>query len=365
MRRPLSIRTASLSAYRLPLRDRWLSAAGGCAQREGWLLRLESEDGRCGYGDCAPLALIGTESLAQAEAALGERLKGIIGASVDTALAALQRPTTTHTPAVHCALECALLDLQAQAINLPLRRYLAPSAGDEVIVNAALGSPMQVDDQSILKVCAQGFSVLKFKVGNAPLDDELERLCHIVALLPPGVQLRLDANRAWSEAEATRFIAHCADWPIDLFEEPLADAHPNALQRLQASCAFPLALDESWPGTVALDTFFSAPTVRCLVLKPPRIGGLLPALALARRASAAGIECIVTSSIDSACGVLAAAQLAAAVASETGSQLAHGLATCSWLAEDLGDAPVISEGRLQLPSAAGLGFVPSRNDGFR
>lgn len=362
MLRPVNISAASLRPYRLPLRDVWSSAAGGFAWRAGGLLRLETDDGRCGYGDCAPLLLIGTESLPQAEAVLRARAQAMVGRSVGGALAELNLMSTVDAPAARCALECALLDLQAQAAHLPLRHLLLPGsgAGHEVTVNAALGSLLRARDDHILDACAQGFSVLKFKVGGAPLKGEMSRLRRVAALLPPGVTLRLDANRAWSEVEAKNFIAHCADLPIDMLEEPLADPKPATLQRLQASCAFPLALDESWPGGMALDAFFAAPPVRRLVLKPTRLGGLHPALAWAGRARAAGIECVVTSSVDSACGVLAAAQLAAVL----DSGLAHGLATSSWLAEDLGAAPEISQGRLRLPDTPGLGFVPADSGGF-
>jgi L-alanine-DL-glutamate epimerase-like enolase superfamily enzyme len=65
------------------------------------------------------------------------------------------------------------------------------------------------------------------------------------------------------------------------------------------------------------------------------------------------MQCVVTSSIDSACGVLAAAHLAAAL--DNG--LAHGLATSSWLTADTGTPPTITNGRLALPDTPGLGFV--------
>lgn len=364
MRYPVNISAARLRPYRLPLRDVWPSAAGGFAWRAGALLRLETDDGRCGYGDCAPLPLIGTESLSQAEAVLHARAQAMVGLSVGSALAELNLMSTVDAPAARCALECALLDLQAQVANLPLRHILLPGAGHEVAVNAALGSLLLAHDDPILDACAQGFSVLKFKVGRAPLNGEMSRLRSVAALLPPGVTLRLDANRAWSEVEAKNFIAHCADLPIDMLEEPLANPLPAALQRLQASCAFPLALDESWPGGRGLDDFFAAPAVRRLILKPTRLGGLHPALALARRARAADVECVVTSSVESACGVLAAAQLAAVLDSGPGRRLAHGLATSSWLAEDLGAAPEISKGRLKLPGTSGLGFVPTNSGSF-
>lgn len=354
----MKITAASLHPYRLPLHAEWATAAGGFAQREGWLLRLATDCGRHAHGDCAPLPASGTESMETAATALRVLTKSLPGREVSTALATL---AADNAPAARCAVECALLDLLAQAANRPLAKYLNSDYGSSsVALNAALGSLSLLDGRDIDSACEQGFSVLKLKVGIQGIEQELTHLRRLAAHLPAGVLFRLDANRAWREADAERFLNGCAGLPIEMIEEPLAVPLPDILRRLQTNCSFALALDESWSNSwpnswpdFNSEDFFSDPPLRRLVLKPPRLGGLLPALALARRASAAGMLCIVTSSVDSACGVLAAAHLAGAL--DNG--LAHGLATSSWLAADTGEAPVIAGGRLQLPDAAGLGFV--------
>lgn len=356
------IRNACLHPYALPLRAEWKTAAGAFAIREGWLLHIETEDGRSGYGDCAPLpgpcAHSGTETAAQAHAALDGYARWLPGHSVGEALQTLALHTLalpgdiTLAPAARCAIECALLDLAAQAAGVGLGHFLrgAPCA-PEVAVNAALGGLDANSEDAVRKACADGFTVLKLKVGSAPVDTDIAHLQRLAALLPADARLRLDANRAWSESDAARFLVACAGLPVEQLEEPLADPQPAALARLQAACAFPLALDESGPRD-ATDNFFAAPPLRRLVLKPPRLGGLRPALALAHAAGTAGIDCVVTSSLDSACGILAAAHLAAAL----GNKLAHGLATAGWLAEDTGTPPQPNRGRIALPAAPGLGF---------
>jgi o-succinylbenzoate synthase len=276
---------------------------------------------------------------------------------VADALKALPALTSAGTPAARCALETALLDLLARAENMPLACYLrgkgmSGAPNSLIAVNAALGSLMQVSEQAILAACSEGFAVLKLKVGTGTIEQELARLQRIAGLLPRGTLLRLDANRAWQAADAARFLDACADLPIEMIEEPLTDPKIDTLQCLQARCTFPLALDESLTD-FDLDALCAAPPVRRLVLKPPRLGGLLPALEVARRAAAAGMQCVVTSSVDSACGVFGAAHLAATL--DNG--LAHGLATSSWLAADTGTPPAVSNGQLGLPDIPGLGFV--------
>lgn len=228
-------------------------------------------------------------------------------------------------------------------------------------VNAALGAVTECRPAVLETALASGFSVLKLKVGVAALADELAALQALCDWLPPGVRLRLDANQAWSLTQAQHMVAALEPLGtrVESLEEPLRpETEPAqrdaALRALQAKAAFSIALDESlprrgWP--LALDDL----PVRRLVLKPAVLGGLRPTLAFAHAAQSAGLEVVVTSLIESAAGLWASAQLAAAM----GSSLAQGLATSDWLASDLGNAPTIEQGRLRLGETAGSGFVPT------
>jgi O-succinylbenzoate synthase len=249
--------------------------------------------------------------------------------------------------------ECARLDLTAQRAGLPLGAWLSCLAPvDSVAVNAVLGAISSVTPNLIQNAVADGFRILKIKVGSSPLREEMDQLQRICATLPDGVRLRLDANGAWDAADGERFLAACRQLPIEGLEEPLRVPDIAALQRLQEMVDFPLAIDES-THLIACD-FWQAPPVRRVVIKPARYGGLLPSVEFGLRARAAGIECIVTSSLESACGLTACAHLAAAVAPDA----CHGLATAGWLARDTGPAPPVITGRMLLPQVPGLGFSP-------
>jgi o-succinylbenzoate synthase len=314
----VTIVAADWLPYCLPLRRPWQTSRGSFSERHGRLRRLTADDGRSGWGDCAPLPEFG------------------IGEAAATAFAE----------------ESAALDLAAQRAGLPLDAWLsgrAPLAS--VAVNASFGPISTVDRNSLAQAAAAGFTVAKLKVGVAPVDDEIAALQQLAATLPPALRLRLDANRAWTIAVARRFVAAGAGLPIDGLEEPLADPTHALLASLQAAANFPLAIDES---IRLLDTaFFRHPPVRRLVLKPARHGGLLASTELALRARASGLEVVVTSALESACGIATLAHLAAAVAPEA----VHGLATGDWLAGDAGLRPRIVDGRMRLPAGDGIGFM--------
>ena len=319
----MNIVAADWLPYCLPLKRPWQTSRGSLGERHGRLHRLQTDDGLTGWGDCAPLPEFG----------IGE------------------------AAARDYAEECARLDLAAQRAGLALAEWLsgAPPV-TSVAVNAVLGAISGVTPAAVHDSLAAGFRVLKIKVGSGPLAKEIERLEMLCATLPTGITLRLDANAAWEAADAGRFLAACLPLPIDGIEEPLRTPDIATLRRLQAMVPFPLAIDES----IHLITceFWQAPPVRRLVIKPPRHGGLLASAELALRAQAAGLECTVTASLESACGLLACAHLASAIAPET----CHGLATADCFATDTGTPPAIDGGRLLLPQGAGLGFSPCKPD---
>jgi O-succinylbenzoate synthase len=313
----VKIQAADWLPYRLPLRQPWQTHLGRIDVRHGELYRLTGSDGRTGWGDAAPLPEFGIDRQA----------------------------------ARHFAEECARLDLMAQQAGETLHTWLgAETDCVSVAVNANLGSLLSCTPATTVAAQAAGFSVIKLKVGLAPLATEIAHLRRLTAALPTGLRFRLDANAAWPEDQALEFILACHDLPIESLEEPLAKPTALSLNTLQQQAAFALAIDESWH--LIDDAFFASPCVQRLIIKPARIGGLLAALAFARTATLSNIDCIITSSLESACGILACAHLAAAVAPNA----CHGLATSDWLSENTGTTPLIENGRLILPKKNGLGF---------
>lgn len=344
------IEAVDIRPYALPLRRAWGSRRDTFTRRQGWLVRIRS-DGLEGFGDCAPMPAAGTESPASALDALSGMRGLAVGRPAHGLLAALD-PLLAAAPAARFAIECALLDLDSRRLGQPLRCLLDPHAQDTVAVNAMLGPLGSVSPAQAQSAREQGFGVLKIKLGLEPPDEECRCLQALVADLPPGVGLRLDANGAWGLGEARRLIAALDDLPIESLEEPLREPTSARLAGLQSLTSIPLARDESLAGLTVSDP--AGLGVRRLVLKPAVLGGLERTFSLARRASAAGVQVVVTSLVESAAGLWPTVQLAAAI----GSPLPHGLATADWLAEDLGLAPHVHSGWIELPATAGSGFLP-------
>lgn len=348
----MEIKRSRLTTYNLPLLRRWQGSGPGFFARCGWLLELRDSAGLVGYGDCAPLPDHGTETNTEADAGLESALPGLIGLTPEQALKRLPGPGPT--PAARCAIESALLDLISKRAAMPLHRWLNPESNSGVKVNASLGVLDDAVPERAKTALKQGYTTLKLKVGISEPQHELTQLQLLCDTLPEAANLRLDANRSWDMTTARSYINQLKGMPIESLEEPLAEPSTEALRQLQRETEITLALDET-VSQITIDDLSQLP-LRRIILKPMVQGGLIPCLHLGQHARKLGIDAVVTTTVDSATGVWAATQLAAALDS-TG-QLCHGLGTGEWLQQDLGTGPEIINGTVTIPSTPGLGFTP-------
>lgn len=242
----------SYRAYRLPLATPLRTAHGLWTLREGLILRLEDENGRVGFGEVAPLPWFGTESLAEAEEvcrALGDKFPAELLGSVATRLGCVRFALT---------MALAATDELTAETRLPVAALLP--AG-----RAALDAmPDKLE---------AGFLCFKWKVGVGDLDDELGIFDDLLAMLPTYARLRIDANGAWERRPAQRWLARCADRPIEFVEQPVAAADVDTLLGLAREFPVTLALDESvvrldeakhwqargWPGVFVIKPALCGP----------------------------------------------------------------------------------------------------------
>lgn len=338
-------------AYSLPLSQPWLSSKGHYHVRNGWLVSLTDKAGITGYGDCCPMPEAGTESYAQSENCLHDLLQ----VPADLLYGKLEQYRMSH-PAACCCVSTALLDLQARQQHLPLGHLLNKKASGEISLNAPAGTLMNVNHARLQQLRQDGFQVIKLKVGIAAPADELVQLHQLAKHLDSSILLRLDANQAWNSKQAAYFVHGIQGLPVESLEEPLQTPTLAALEKLQSNNTIALAADESITR-IGIQALIQRRVIQRLVLKPMALGGLQPAMDIAQQAQSAGLDCVVTSVLESAAGIWADCQLAAAL-EDLFPGRAHGLNTSHWLTEDTGEPPVIIGAKIHLPASAGTGFHP-------
>jgi O-succinylbenzoate synthase len=267
----------SFRTYRRALRAPLRTAHGVWAERTGVLLRAEHPDGRVGWGEAAPIPWFGTETVEEAAETLGR-----LGESPDTdALAAV--------PARCGCVRFAL----AQA----LEPEPAPAAHPARLPVAALLPAGRAALEVLPERLEAGFLCCKWKVGVGRPEDEWAILDDLLSRLPAYVRLRLDANGAWDRRIAERWLARCAERPIEFVEQPAAPAETDLLLGLAADYPVTLALDESVASLASAKAWQDRGWRGIFVLKPALAGSLADLLAWA---GATRPDLVFSSAIESA-----------------------------------------------------------------
>ncbi|WP_254537898.1 mandelate racemase/muconate lactonizing enzyme family protein [Halomarina litorea] len=324
------------------------TARGTIDHREGFLVRVAC-DGESGVGEATPLPGW-TESLDDCEAAL-ERATERAGS--DGYEAALDALDARETPAARHGLSLALADARARATDEPLYRYLGGEAEvDAVPVNATVGDgDVETSVADAESAVDEGFDCLKVKVGARSLTADFDRV-EAVREACPDATLRADANGSWDRETARRAMGQFGGHGVEYVEQPLPTGDLTGHADLRGG-PVGVALDESL-GEHGVDAVLAAGAADVLVLKPMALGGPDRARDAALRAREAGLEAVVTTTIDAVYARTAAVHVAASLAPLP----ACGLATADFLAEDLASDPApVVHGAVTVPE--GKGNVPA------
>lgn len=339
--------TSELTVHEFDLacRKPLVSADGRIDRRRGFAIRVRHSAG-IGIGEATPLP-----GWSESLAACRQTLHDVSLDDFSRHPARLHLPT--DRPAARHALQLAIMDLGARAANESLARYLGgPGHADRVAVNATLGDDdLEATTAAAERAVDDGFLTIKCKVGSRPLPDDIERIRAVRAAIGSGPELRIDANRSWSPHEAREALAGIEAADVSYVEEPLADPTPDGLASLRDQ-GTGIAIDETlaWERTVTPAPWLEV--VDVVILKPMVLGGIDRATAIATAARQAGVTPVVSTTVDAVVARTAAVHLAAALPGTA----AAGLATASWLEDDLAADPApVHDGSIAVPDAPGIG----------
>lgn len=334
----------------LPLASTFKTSKGSVSQRTGFLVRVEV-DGVVGWGEASPFPGLSRETMDTVQT----ELAGIHHQSVDLptglkGVHALVYKWVSSPSAAH-GFGTALLDCMAQIAGVPLSRFLNKNVRREVPI-----SHLYTDSDALFHAVMLGTQTVKIKVGMGSVQHDIERIRQIRDIAGPDIQLRLDANGAWSEDDASHMISNIQEFNVCCIEDPVHAENLDAMARLRGR-GIDIAADEALYSPTALQEVIDRQAADVVVVKPMRVGTPLTALAMIALANDAGLDSFVTTTMDSAVGRMTALHIAAAA--PTSGLRACGLNTGQWLDSDVAKMPDMTGSHINGPEQPGLGLTVS------
>ena len=279
--------------FRYPFKHKLATHTGS----DNLVVRLTTDQGISGFGEGIPRDFVTGETLEASLAFLRENLgpailalPAVSPATLLSSLRLLQEKSAADTaPGAFCALETALLDAAGHTWGQPLAKLLGYRAQDRLTYSAVLpltAGPQLAQFLELVRV--QGMQYVKLKVGE---DNDLETLSQARSVLGKEVDLRVDANGAWSAAEAIARIREMAPFRLSAVEQPVAKDNVEGLRQVQEGVELPIMADESVCTLADADRLIRLKACQMFNLRLSKMGGITTADRIKEAAEAAGIRC--------------------------------------------------------------------------
>jgi o-succinylbenzoate synthase len=311
----------SLHPYTLHFARPARTSRGALTTRPVWFVRAwdDADPAVAGWGEAGPVPGLSRDDQPDFAAACAYYVAAINAGAHPLLL------DLGDLPAFAFGLETAIFDLYSGG-----RQQLWPtpfSRGEQglpthglIWMDGAAGMLAQIE----AKITA-GFRVIKLKVGALPFADEVALLTEVRCRYPT-IELRLDANGAFTPDEAVAKLEQLAPLEIVFLEQPIKPGQWSALAEICRQSPIPIALDEELIACHDLTTrrrLLDEVRPQHLILKPTLLGGLVACEAWAADAIERGIQWWANSLLESNVGLNALCQWTA----KLGGTRVHGLGT--------------------------------------
>jgi len=252
-----------------------------------------------------------------------------------------------HGGAACCAIDVLAHDRASQAAGVTLRDFLGLAGGEPPPTSFTIGiAEPQVMAERAAKAAAQGFTVLKVKLGQG---DAVAALSAIRERFSG--TMRVDPNAAWTAAEAPARIASLVPFDLEFVEQPIDPKDIDGLRRVRAASPLPIVADEA--AIRASDVPRLVGACDGINVKLQKCGGVAAARAMIAVAHESGLKVMLgCRAAETSVAIAAAAHLAPAVewADLDGNLL---------ITDDPFRAVAVENGRFVFPKRPGLGAIPA------
>lgn len=350
----MKITSYSLERVSLPDVDpNWRISGFAIPTNDACIVRLTAEDGTVGEGYAAAFAHLGATQGGTYEAleSMCRRLMGADALATEAAMVTVRGAIRGNNPAKG-AMDCALHDLKARVLKVPLYQLLGGKTRDKVPILRILSikSPEEMREKAKALI-DQGYRHVKIKASGTPREDA-ERVRLVRQAVGDAVFICVDPNQAYRAKPAIEFARRVEDYNVSILEQPVGDADIASLEAIAKAVAVPVEADESATSVEQVMDLAANRRVDCINLKIPRSGGILNVITMARLCEINNLGCRMGANVGSRLLAAHALHVAAALPNI---DFACELAEFERLQNDPYEGIEVVDGMLSVPDEIGTG----------
>ena len=296
---------ASFFPYRLEFKQASGTSRGILKSKETWFIKIEDEHAT-GFGECGMFRGLSCDDRPDFES----KLKWVCH-HIDFGLEQLLIELIDF-PSIQFGLEMAFLDLLSDSSNVLFpSKFTSGKASIPINGLIWMGDEQFMKSQIRSKIDA-GFNCLKIKIGAIDFDTELSLIKAIRKEYDvETIELRVDANGAFSPLEAMEKLKRLSDFNLHSIEQPIRQGQYDAMAELCAHAPLPIALDEELIGihdVTKRGLLLQTINPQYIILKPTLVGGFSGSQSWIDLAEKQSVDWWITSALESNIGLNAIAQ---------------------------------------------------------
>lgn len=308
----LTIKLVELYKLSIPLIEPFTTSLGTETHAENVLVKIITEEGITGFGECSPYMPINGESQDTCFIVgqyFAKALKGKDPLDIESCIQVMDAVIYGNT-SIKSAFDIALYDIASQHSGMPLYKFIGGENNKTLITDytVSIDEPGKMAADAV-KIKEQGYPAIKVKLGKDGKKDVV-RMKAIRAAVGNDIPLRIDANQGWQVEEAIETLTALAPLNIQHCEEPIARWNYLALPRVKKESPIPIMADECCGDEHDAERLIQLQACDYFNIKLGKSGGIFKALKMARLAEAAGIHLQVGAMLESRLAMTAFAHFA-------------------------------------------------------
>jgi L-alanine-DL-glutamate epimerase-like enolase superfamily enzyme len=321
------------------------------------LVRVHTDEGVTGVGECPPLPPLSPESQpVVTDVLLKWLIPNIIGMDAFELEAIWEKmdffaPTY---PMAKATLDIALWDIKGKSLDMPVYRLLGGGAPSDIpnVGLIGIGEPNKMADEAE-KFVSSGYTGLRLKIGPG---HDTSCVKAVRGAVGGDITIRVDCNQGYTTSDAIKVIRAIEPYDVELIEQPTVWWDFSSLARVAEAVDTPIMPHESLYLLSDVKNLLDAGALGVLGLKTYRPwGGITGARRILEMARVMNIPCLLHDDVELSVSLSAATQIITAYRRVL-TYKCELSGYPEWLGDDVVIKPVESHrGSVPVPEGPGLG----------
>ena len=306
----MKIRSVNITRLTIPM-EPFVIATETCTSADNILVRIETDEGLSGIGECSPFPMLVGETQDTCFHVGQDLARNILNKDPLQIKERMQEMDAliAFNSTIKSAFDMALHDIAAKEKGLPLYAFLG---GNKKIIQTDLTIGISTPEkmaETAMSFIQDGVKIIKVKLGKNGTED-IERIRLIREAVGSQIKLRADANQGWDYPTALETLTAIEKYDVGFCEQPMHHRLDHLLPELKKNVSIPIMADESVFDHHDAERLIKADACSYINIKLAKSGGIMEAIRIADTAASYGMPCMLGGMVESRLALTAKVHLA-------------------------------------------------------